>query len=279
MIDRQARINRAACSGVPEHGGRRADAACPRKRHAAGAPPPGRAIAVAGFSSRARPTRASASGRSSVCGWTRWCSASCNPAIARCAAGLVRARRARQSAAVAAAPHGAHRESQVQQPHRARLPGPEPARSPLRPRRRDDDVAAGHEDLPADQREPHAAKWVADTIGDVEIERLARKPIDVAAAASTATASSARSSRSSWPARSAASPNLRASPEAGQPRRAHARALRDHRSRGSRISSRVPFPRPVPPTHHRPQTDATPTPPLRLIPRSPDRSHEPFSLE
>ena len=124
--------------------------------------------------------------------------------------------------------------------------------------------------------EPHAAKWVADAIGDVEIERLAESQ------------SSGRSRERSYGLERQVEPLVMASEISGLP---NLRAVlswatsscactcaTSHRSRGSRISSRVPFPRPVPPTRHRP-TDATPTPPLRLIPRSPDRSHEPFSLE
>ncbi len=67
-------------------------------------------------------------------------------------ADLVRPGRAREPAATAAAPHGHHGEPEIEQSRGARLPGAQPARDAVRPRRGGDAVAAGDEDLPPHQR-------------------------------------------------------------------------------------------------------------------------------
>src|SRR5262245_65075813 len=67
------------------------------------------------------------------------------PRPTRSPTGLVRPRRARQLAAAPAAPHGRDRESEIEQSGRARLPGTEPARDAVRPRRRGDALTASNE--------------------------------------------------------------------------------------------------------------------------------------
>ena len=124
---------------------------------------------------------------------------------------------------------------------------------------------------------PHAAKWVADAIGDIEIERLAESR------------SSGHGRERSYGLERQVEPLVMASEISGLPNlRAFLKlgnlVVRMNVGYEPTIQREPDFlPRPLP--AYRPvdpttgSTDPTVAPPLRLIPRSPDRSHEPLSIE
>ena len=125
--------------------------------------------------------------------------------------------------------------------------------------------------------EPHAAKWVADAIGDVEIERLAESR------------SSGRGRERSYGLERQVEPLVMASEISGLP---NLRAILKLGNLVVRMHVRyeppilrepdfLPCPVPAfrPPDPPPPDIDATTTSPLRLIPRSPDRGHERLSIE
>lgn len=125
--------------------------------------------------------------------------------------------------------------------------------------------------------EPRAAKWVADAIGDVEIERLAESR------------SSGRGRERSHGLERQVEPLVMASEISGLP---NLRAVLKLGNLVVRMDLAYepaipkepdflprPFPAFRPPDPPPPDIDATTTSPLRLIPRSPDRGHDRLSIE
>ena len=120
-------------------------------------------------------------------------------------------------------------------------------------------------------RAPHAAKWVADAIGDVEIERLSESR------------SMGGDRQRSYELKRQVEPLLMASEISGLPNlravlkvgNLVVRMRLPYEKPIQREPDFLPRPFPVPRLADPPpaQTDPTPTPPLHLVPRSPDRGH------